>query len=101
MKNTTIISTGLTHGIHISLVTLDPNEKSEKHYHKWTLEVYTLISGNGVISCGKDNQTVSSGDIVIVEPGIRHQICNTGDDTLVIQSSKNRSRGFKDYFPAS
>ncbi len=98
MKIQTIKSTGITHGMHVTKITFGSGETTSRHYHKWTTEVYTVISGTGIISQGGLNQVVKSGDIIVIEPLTRHQIFNTGEGDLVIYSHKDRSAQFKDYF---
>jgi mannose-6-phosphate isomerase-like protein (cupin superfamily) len=99
MKNTHIISTGLTHGISISQIILEPNESTQRHYHQKTTEVYSISSGQGIIQCADSKTFVEANSVVIIEPNIVHQIINTGDEELVVLSCKDKPRQFRDYFP--
>lgn len=66
---------------------LEPGVKVRSHYHKTGIETYQIIEGEGVIKIGRpernivvwtDTAPVQKGDCFTVEPGIVHQLENTG-----------------------
>ena len=49
-----------------------------------TYERYIITSGTGVVEVGEQPPTeVGSGDVVLIPPGTRQRIRNTGDSDLV------------------
>lgn len=98
MKTQHILSTGLTHGICITQITIDPNESTEKHFHKKTTEVYSVTAGDGLLICGETKQNIEPGSIVIIEPNTPHQIVNTGFTPLIVLSCKDKPRQTRDYY---
>ena len=66
---------------------LEPGVKVRPHFHKTGIETYQVIEGEGVIKIGRpegtkviwtDTAPVQKGDCFTVEPGIVHQLENTG-----------------------
>ncbi len=56
------------------------------HWHKLkgTTERYCILSGEGVAEVGESEpQTVVPGDVVIIPPGCKQRITNTGREDLV------------------
>lgn len=52
------------------------------HYHVKTEEIYFLIEGSGRMQIEDELHAVGPGDAVAIPPGKRHQITNTGQQTL-------------------
>ena len=47
-------------------------------------ERYVILAGSGLVEIGDDiTETVSGGDVVIIPPGVRQRISNTGSEDLV------------------
>lgn len=98
MKIIQICSTGFTQGMSISQIILETGESTPKHYHKWTTEVYTVLQGTGILTQGDAQKIIDIHDSIVIEPGIHHQLMNTGESTLLVLSSKDRAMQFKDDF---
>ncbi len=77
---------------------LEPGERSVKHHHKETEETYYVGSGEGCIIVGNKRHEVKARDYVLVHTGQSHRIENTGSEPLIILSTKNRPRSFKDFY---
>ncbi|CAF1025425.1 unnamed protein product, partial [Didymodactylos carnosus] len=58
-------------------------KKSEKHFHPICEESYTIISGQGYVTIDNDRHDVTEGSSVIIPPKARHQIFNTGNNSLI------------------
>lgn len=52
------------------------------HYHPQTEEIYFLTNGTGRMQVEAEQRDVGPGDAIAIPPGTRHQITNTGSDTL-------------------
>ena len=48
-------------------------DKAEKHYHKKTTEYYYVLEGTGHISLDEKIQPIKKGDVIKIEPGVKHQ----------------------------
>lgn len=48
-------------------------ENAEKHYHKKTTEYYYVLDGTGQISLDDKMQPIKKGDVIKIEPGVKHQ----------------------------
>jgi mannose-6-phosphate isomerase-like protein (cupin superfamily) len=53
-----------------------------EHYHRTTEEVYLFTHGTGRMRLGDEEREVSMGDAVVIPPGVRHKLWNTGGDPL-------------------
>ena len=53
-----------------------------EHYHAKTEEIYYITAGAGRMRIGNEMRDVKPGDAIAIPPGIRHQIWNTGHETL-------------------
>lgn len=52
------------------------------HYHPLCEEIYYLLAGRGRMQIENEIRSVAPGDAIAIPPGERHQITNTGDETL-------------------
>jgi mannose-6-phosphate isomerase-like protein (cupin superfamily) len=52
------------------------------HYHPKCEEIYYLVEGRGRTQIEGEIRAVGPGDAIAIPPGMRHQITNTGADTL-------------------
>ncbi|NEO49447.1 cupin domain-containing protein [Moorena bouillonii] len=48
-------------------------DKPQKHYHKKITEYYYVLDGSGHISLDDDIQPIKKGDLIKIEPGVKHQ----------------------------
>lgn len=62
---------------------LPPGGSTQPHYHPLTEEIYYILQGQALMQIGTDRQTVGPGDALAIPPGAKHQITNTGGETLV------------------
>jgi mannose-6-phosphate isomerase-like protein (cupin superfamily) len=72
-----------------------PDGQSRKHYHHELEEAYYLLTGQAHMTVDeeirtvgpgdtKEMRTVGPGDTIVIAPGARHRIVNTGDTDLVM-----------------
>jgi mannose-6-phosphate isomerase-like protein (cupin superfamily) len=64
--------------------TVPPGHDTIEHYHRTTEEIYLFTRGTGRMRLGSDERDVRAGDCVVIAPGARHKLWNTGDEPLVL-----------------
>ena len=64
--------------------TLPAGGRTQPHRHRLSEEFYYVIEGEGVMSIGEEESPVSPGDAVLIPPGARHALRNTGPGPLRI-----------------
>ncbi|MDE0951744.1 MAG: cupin domain-containing protein [Halioglobus sp.] len=70
--------------VSIARARLAPGKTTRWHYLKGTGERYVIQEGFGVVEIqGLPEKGVNAGDVVLIPPGARQRICNTGADDLV------------------
>lgn len=57
------------------------------HLHKTSEEIYHVVSGNGLMTLGEENISISAGNTVCIAPGTSHCVENTGTEDLIILCS--------------
>jgi mannose-6-phosphate isomerase-like protein (cupin superfamily) len=64
--------------------TVPPGHDTIEHYHRKTEEIYLFTSGAGRMRLGDEEADVRAGDCVVIPPGVRHKLWNTGSEPLVL-----------------
>jgi mannose-6-phosphate isomerase-like protein (cupin superfamily) len=64
--------------------TVPAGGQTVEHYHPIAEEIYHLISGTGTLRLGDEQAEVRAGDTVVIPPGVRHKLWNSGPDPLVL-----------------
>ncbi|MEZ5120517.1 MAG: cupin domain-containing protein [Solirubrobacterales bacterium] len=72
--------------VHQSLAeaTVPVGGATDEHYHRRTEELYYFVAGRGRLRVGDEERDVRVGDCVVIPPGARHKLVNTGDEPLVL-----------------
>jgi mannose-6-phosphate isomerase-like protein (cupin superfamily) len=73
---------------------LPPNKKITAHYHQEGIEIYSILSGSGVlytalVNCQNEptciqEKPVNAGDFFNIAPGVIHQLANPGQEPLIL-----------------
>ncbi len=58
--------------------TLPPGGRTDRHHHRLAEEMYYLLEGEALMEIDGEERVVVPGDAVLIPPGARHQITNTG-----------------------
>jgi mannose-6-phosphate isomerase-like protein (cupin superfamily) len=53
-----------------------------EHFHRSTEEIYLFTHGLGRLAVGPDVRDIEPGDAVVIAPGLRHKLWNTGAEPL-------------------
>jgi len=64
--------------------TLEPDQATDRHYHRATEEIYFVLKGSGRMEVDGDTRTVRPGDAVLIPPGAWHTLDNNGSSELRI-----------------
>lgn len=64
--------------------TVPPGRDTIEHYHRRTEEIYLFTAGAGQMRLGDEETAVRAGDCVVIPPGVRHKLWNTGAEPLVL-----------------
>jgi mannose-6-phosphate isomerase-like protein (cupin superfamily) len=64
--------------------TVAPGGETVEHYHRTSEEVYRFVAGAGRMRLDGDEARVRAGDTVVIPPGARHKLWNTGGEPLVV-----------------
>jgi mannose-6-phosphate isomerase-like protein (cupin superfamily) len=62
--------------------TVAPGAETEEHFHRTTEEIYLFTHGRGRMRLADAEREVEPGDAVVIAPGLRHKLWNTGDEPL-------------------
>ena len=64
--------------------TLEPDQATERHYHRASEEIYFVLKGSGRMEVDGDTRTVRRGDAILIPPGAWHTLENNGSSELRI-----------------
>jgi mannose-6-phosphate isomerase-like protein (cupin superfamily) len=64
--------------------TLEPDEATERHYHRVTEEIYFVLKGSGDMEVDGEHKRIAVGDAVLIPPGAWHSLHNNGTSELRI-----------------
>ena len=64
--------------------TLAPGGATTEHFHRQSEELYLVTAGSGRLRVDGEEREISTGDCVVIPPGARHKLWNTGDEVLRI-----------------
>jgi mannose-6-phosphate isomerase-like protein (cupin superfamily) len=67
--------------------TVPPGAETIEHFHHSSEEIYRFASGSGRMRLGDEQNEVSAADVVMIPPGTRHKLWNTGGEPLVVLCS--------------
>ena len=70
--------------LSVAEIVIKAGGEASVHYHKEIEEVYHIVRGSGVMHLDGRPQQVGPGDTIIILPGTRHQLQNTGHSDLLM-----------------
>jgi mannose-6-phosphate isomerase-like protein (cupin superfamily) len=76
------IPTGNAENQSLAEATVPSGGETEEHYHRASEEIYLFTAGQGRLRLGDDESEVAAGDSVVIPPGTRHKLRNTGTAPL-------------------
>ena len=67
-----------------SRAVLRPGQEASEHRHPDMAEVFLVQAGQATVAIEGQPLSLATGDCLLVEPGERHHIANTGSGDLVL-----------------
>jgi mannose-6-phosphate isomerase-like protein (cupin superfamily) len=64
--------------------TLEPDQATERHYHRLSEEIYFVLKGSGDMEVDGEHKRIAVGDAVLIPPGAWHTLHNNGTSELRI-----------------
>jgi mannose-6-phosphate isomerase-like protein (cupin superfamily) len=64
--------------------TVPPGGETIEHFHRTSEEIYFFTAGAGRMRLGDEEAEVRAGDTVVIAPGVKHKLFNTGAEPLVL-----------------
>lgn len=62
-------------------VVVYPKGSVPEHAHE-TVETYTILKGEGIMTIGDERQVVKFGDMVYIDKNLKHSLTNTGEEDM-------------------
>ena len=78
------VPTGNAANQSLAEATVEPGAATTEHFHRTSEEIYLFTRGMGRMRLGTDAGDVRAGDAVVIPPGTRHKLFNTGTEPLVL-----------------
>ena len=75
-------ATGNAENQSLAEASVPPDGQTEEHYHRTTEEIYFFTHGRGRMRLGEDEREIVPGACVVIPPGVRHKLWNTGAEPL-------------------
>lgn len=74
----------------IQEVKIKPGKTAKSHYHKKQTEIFYFLNNNGYWLVNRERMEFEIGEILVIEPGDRHEVINeTQNDYLYIAFKYN------------
>ncbi len=90
------------HPFDVELLRVAPGETPYPyHSHSAQWEFYHVISGTGMVRHGEGTTVIEAGDAFIFQPGLPHQMTNTGTEDLVVYVVADNPIGESCHYPDS
>ena len=64
--------------------TLEPDQATERHYHRLSEEIYFVLKGSGEMEVDEKKERVRPGDAILIPAGAWHTLVNDGTSELRI-----------------
>jgi len=64
--------------------TLEPDQATERHYHRLSEEIYFVLKGAGDMEVDGEHRRIAVGDAVLIPAGAWHTLHNNGTSELRI-----------------
>jgi mannose-6-phosphate isomerase len=73
----------------VKRIIVKPGQRLSLQYHEHRSEVWVVVDGKAIITCGKDEIPVEKGQFVSIPEGTRHRIENPEKRDLVFVEVQN------------
>ena len=69
-------------GLAVGMTILPPGQSSSFHSHDVECETWIIVSGKGEVRVADEREPVGPESVIFLPRNIKHQIINTGQETL-------------------
>ena len=76
------IPTGNAANQSLAEATVPVEGETQEHFHRLSEEIYFFTHGRGRLRVAEVEREVEPGDAVVIAPGLRHKLWNTGPEPL-------------------
>jgi mannose-6-phosphate isomerase-like protein (cupin superfamily) len=76
------VPTGNATNQSLAEATVPVDGETQEHFHRLSEEVYLFTHGRGRLRVAEAERDVEPGDAVVIAPGLRHKLWNTGPEPL-------------------
>ena len=59
--------------------TLAPGQSTQRHYHRSSEELYSMLEGGGELEVDGERRLVEAGDTILIPPGAWHELVAGSD----------------------
>jgi mannose-6-phosphate isomerase-like protein (cupin superfamily) len=70
--------------LSLAVAEIEYGKTTSLHRHVRTEEIYHVISGEGMMTLGSKQFSITTGDTICIHPGVPHRVVNTGRQSLRI-----------------
>lgn len=64
--------------------TLEPGQRTQRHYHRVAEEIYLLTAGGGVLEVDGETANVVAGDAILIPAGAWHELVAGADGARLL-----------------
>ena len=68
----------------VGLNAFEPGQEHALHAHEGLDKLYCVLSGQGRFQVGDVTRDLTAGGLVVAPAGVRHSVCQSGDERLVV-----------------
>lgn len=79
----TVIDNTFLNNLTLSKTVLKPLKHTNGHSHAGLEEIYFFLNGNGRIKLDDDFINVTSGDVILINEGVFHQVFNDSAENVL------------------
>ncbi|MDQ1333850.1 MAG: putative monooxygenase [Thermodesulfobacteriota bacterium] len=69
-------------GLAVGMTILPAGNSSSSHSHEAECETWIVVSGAGEVLVGEERESVGPESVIFIPRNVKHQIINTGPETL-------------------
>lgn len=73
----------------VKRIVINCGERLPRHYHERKRETFHILKGIGTLYLDEEVRSISSGDIITIEPGVRHTLIPSDGESVEIMESSS------------
>ena len=71
------------------IIQSEPRVQDDMHYHEYDDHIFMVLEGEGIVRTPEKEFPMKKGDIVVLTAGQPYQLCNPGDQRLILLGAGN------------